>query len=131
MPPPITSTVRVVTLTREDFARADKRPDGARLSRRAEAAKPPQPMRFRMRLPGGTDVELFGIAVLCSLVHLLPQNLGPAGYTASRREILGITKDSDAFMTLSFLALPVIPHLKLTSLGLFDVDAFKFVDSDI
>lgn len=34
-------------------------------------------------------------------------------------------------MTLSFLALPVIPHLKLTSLGLFDVDAFKFVDSDI
>lgn len=54
---PITSTVRVVTLTREDFARADKRPDGARLSRRAEAAKPPQPMLFRMRLPGGTDVE--------------------------------------------------------------------------
>jgi len=28
------------------------------------------------------------------------------------------------FMTLSFLALPVIPHLKLTDRGLFDVDAF-------
>lgn len=54
---PFNSTVRVVTLTREDFARADKRPDGARLSRRAETAKPPQPMLFRMRLPGGTDVE--------------------------------------------------------------------------
>ena len=51
--------------------------------------------------------------------------------TALAYEHFGITKDSDAFMTLSFLALPVIPHLKLTSLGLFDVDAFKFVDSDI
>lgn len=51
--------------------------------------------------------------------------------TALAYERFGITKDSDAFMTLSFLALPVIPHLKLTSLGLFDVDAFKFIDSDI
>ncbi len=31
------------------------------------------------------------------------------------------------FMTLSFLALPVIPHLKLTDRGLFDGDAFRFV----
>jgi len=33
----------------------------------------------------------------------------------------------DPFMTLSFLALPVIPDLKLTDLGLVDVSAFKFV----
>jgi adenine deaminase len=31
-------------------------------------------------------------------------------------------------MTLSFLSLPVIPHLKITARGLFDVDAFQFVD---
>ncbi len=31
------------------------------------------------------------------------------------------------FMTLSFLALPVIPHLKLTDQGLFDGDAFRHV----
>jgi adenine deaminase len=31
------------------------------------------------------------------------------------------------FMALSFLALPVIPHLKLTDKGLVDVDAFKIV----
>lgn len=31
------------------------------------------------------------------------------------------------FMLLSFLALPVIPSLKITDLGLFDVDTFKFV----
>ena len=32
------------------------------------------------------------------------------------------------FMALSFLALPVIPELKLTDKGLFDVEKFKFVD---
>lgn len=31
------------------------------------------------------------------------------------------------FMTLSFMALLVIPHLKLSDLGLFDGDKFKFV----
>ena len=33
----------------------------------------------------------------------------------------------DPFMTLSFLALPVIPELKLTDRGLVDVTQFKFV----
>ena len=33
------------------------------------------------------------------------------------------------FATLSFLALPVIPHLKLTDRGLVDVDRFEFVSA--
>ncbi len=33
---------------------------------------------------------------------------------------------SAPFMTMSFLALPVIPHLKITDRGLFDVDSFSF-----
>ena len=33
----------------------------------------------------------------------------------------------DPFMTLSFLALPVIPELKLTDKGLFDVGRFAHV----
>ena len=41
--------------------------------------------------------------------------------------LLGV-KPVDPFMTLSFLALPVIPELKLTDLGLVDVDLFKHVD---
>jgi len=32
------------------------------------------------------------------------------------------------FMTLSFMALPVIPQLKMTDIGLFDVQKFEFVD---
>ena len=32
------------------------------------------------------------------------------------------------FMTLSFMALPVIPEIKITDKGLFDVNRFKFID---
>jgi len=35
---------------------------------------------------------------------------------------------SAPFMTLSFMALLVIPHLKLSDLGLFDGDAFKLIE---
>ncbi len=35
---------------------------------------------------------------------------------------------SDPFMALAFIALPVIPHLKITDLGLVDVDNFQFTD---
>jgi len=35
---------------------------------------------------------------------------------------------SAPFMTLSFMALLVIPHLKLSDLGLFDGDQFKLVE---
>lgn len=37
---------------------------------------------------------------------------------------------ADAFMTLSFLALPVIPDIKLTPQGLFNVQTFSFTDID-
>jgi adenine deaminase len=39
---------------------------------------------------------------------------------------IGCTLD-EPFQQLSFLALPVIPHLKLTDKGLFDVDVFQHV----
>ena len=38
------------------------------------------------------------------------------------------SKLSAPFMTLSFMALLVIPHLKLSDLGLFDGDDFKLLD---
>lgn len=34
----------------------------------------------------------------------------------------------EPFLTVAFLALPVIPHLKMTDRGLFDVDKFDFVE---
>ena len=35
---------------------------------------------------------------------------------------------SAPFMTMSFMSLSVIPHLKITPSGLFDVDTFNFTD---
>ena len=40
---------------------------------------------------------------------------------------LGIHADIDPFMALCFMALPVIPALKITDTGLFDVNAFRTV----
>lgn len=41
---------------------------------------------------------------------------------------LGVNPQIDPFMTLAFLALPVIPEIKLTDKGLFDVTKFSFID---
>ena len=43
------------------------------------------------------------------------------------RDLLGIRPYADPIMTMSFMALPVIPKLKLTDKGLFDVSRFSFV----
>lgn len=40
---------------------------------------------------------------------------------------LGIPEGVEPFMSLSFMALPVIPELKLTARGLFNVNLFSFV----
>jgi len=40
----------------------------------------------------------------------------------------GLKPDMDAFITLSFMSLPVIPKVKLTSKGLFSYDLFKFIE---
>jgi adenine deaminase len=42
-------------------------------------------------------------------------------------ETIGASDQFNPFLMLSFLALPVIPHLKLTDQGLFDVDQFKHI----
>jgi adenine deaminase len=41
-------------------------------------------------------------------------------------EQLGIRTQSDPFITLSFIALPVIPDVRLTDMGLFDVRRMEF-----
>ena len=53
-----------------------------------------------------------------------------ADYTAIDKMTKGSLGSTLAapFMTLSFMALLVIPHLKLSDLGLFDGDGFKFIE---
>jgi adenine deaminase len=44
---------------------------------------------------------------------------------------IGASDEFNPFLTLSFLALPVIPHLKMTDLGLFDVTRFKHINLSV
>ena len=74
-------------------------------------------------------------------VHSLGLDIGglmsslPAGELISRSSALyeraysmGVDRRLAAFMTLAFLSLAVIPHVKLLDTGLFDVDKFAFTD---
>ena len=68
------------------------------------------------------QLEVAGLMSTCSLREV-NERLG---------ELLVATRqlgrcDQNVFMLMSFLALPVIPHLKITDYGLIDVDAFKQV----
>lgn len=58
----------------------------------------------------------------------------PASYVAEKQQELnnfarqmGVNNYYDPFMTLAFLSLPVIPSLKLTDMGLVDVENFKLI----
>jgi len=81
--------------------------------------------------PMGGDVETAVLAL--PVAGLMSNEDGykvAADYTAidkMTKEELGSTLAAP-FMTLSFMALLVIPHLKLSDLGLFDGDRFKFME---
>lgn len=47
------------------------------------------------------------------------------------KDVLKINEAMEPFMTLAFLALPVIPDIKLTDRGLFDVRTFSFIDVSV
>jgi adenine deaminase len=65
---------------------------------------------------------------IAGLVSNQPANnvAGELSHVAKAATSLGV-KIEAPFMALSFLALPVIPHLKLTDKGLVDVDKFSIV----
>ncbi|MCD8308625.1 MAG: adenine deaminase [Clostridia bacterium] len=47
---------------------------------------------------------------------------------AEKAYAMGVDRQFDAFITLSFLSLAVIPELRVTDRGLFDVNKFAFTD---
>jgi adenine deaminase len=67
-------------------------------------------------------LPLAGLMSLQSLEQVAAQH---SRVTAASRALGGTLPDP--FMALSFLALPVIPELKLTDLGLVDVNRFQVV----
>jgi len=73
----------------------------------------------------GIDVLPLPIAGLMSEMPL-EQVVHSLGILNQRAKTMG-SPLKNPFMALSFLALPVIPELKLTDLGLVDVSTFSFV----
>ena len=68
-------------------------------------------------------LEIAGIMSEDSLVHV-NRDLEAAKEQAFA---LGVSRGIDPFMTLSFMSLPVIPSLRLTTRGVFDVGQQKYV----
>jgi adenine deaminase len=79
---------------------------------------------------------LAGGKVLASLALPIAGLMSPEPIRSIQEQLTGLTRAArdlgaslpDPFMTLSFLALPVIPELKITDHGLVDVDRFEPVD---
>lgn len=89
----------------------------------------------RLVAMGGGQVVVDGGEVKAELPLPIAGLMSPlaAPDVAAKVEALGAAAEAlgckldDAFMTMSFLALPVIPSLKLTDRGLVDVAAFDFI----
>lgn len=89
------------------------------------------------RIGGGMAVVEGGKAYSLSLdIAGLMSSLPADEYIAQSEKLLekaysmGVSRDFEAFMSLSFLALLVIPSIKLSDKGLFDADKFEFCSID-
>jgi adenine deaminase len=93
-----------------------------------------QAVHHLVKLGGGMAVVADGEVIadlalpIGGLMSLLNLEQVAAAYGALQEAYRTLEgKLADPFMALSFLALPVIPSLKLTDLGLVDVDRFQIV----
>ncbi len=88
-----------------------------------------------IQMQGGISVasgnEIYAMALpVAGLMSNLPAEKIAYNYEQIDKHAKRITGTplKSPYMTLSFMALPVIPSLKITDLGLFDVDRFGFVE---
>lgn len=75
----------------------------------------------------GGEISSFSLGI-CGLMseeepHIFIEKLG--NMIQKARE-LGVNEGIDPFTTLSFMALPVIPSLRITDMGMFNVDKWSF-----
>jgi adenine deaminase len=91
-------------------------------------------VRHLVDLGGGMAVVAGGRVLadlalpIAGLISPLPLEQVASAYGRLKKAYHGLGGTlEDPFMALSFLALPVIPALKLTDLGLVDVDRFQIV----
>ncbi len=75
------------------------------------------------RVMGSLPLELGGVMSLREADEFIPR-LDAIIRTAYE---MGVEREIDPFITLSFAALPVIPEIRITDCGLFDVRRFSFL----
>jgi adenine deaminase len=91
----------------------------------------------RLRALGGGFVAVQGGRVLAELALPFAGLMSLAPFETVREDLYALRAAvqamgcllSEPFLHLAFLALPVIPHLKITDFGLVDVDRFELVSS--
>ncbi|MDY4919568.1 MAG: adenine deaminase [Phascolarctobacterium sp.] len=90
--------------------------------------------RELMRVQGGYTLVYAGEVVgtvplpICGLMSdaNVDELIGSLERIAELAHAQGVPANIDPFISLSFMALPVIPKLKITDMGMFDVEKFKF-----
>lgn len=88
-----------------------------------------------VRVQGGYTLVREGQVVgtvplnICGLMSSAPTEelIKSLDEIAAKAHAQGVPDNIDPFISLSFMALPVIPRLKITDMGMFDVDKFEFV----
>lgn len=92
----------------------------------------------QLREIGGGFVLVSGGKVLHTVALPIMGLMSDAGFDAVHEEIgamtakaheMGVPEDISPLTLLSFLALPVIPSLRVTPRGLFDVEQMKFIEA--
>lgn len=66
---------------------------------------------------------------ICGLMSNAPAEelIGSLDKIAAEAHAQGVTDGIDPFISLSFMALPVIPKLRITDMGMFDTEKFEFI----
>ena len=78
---------------------------------------------------GGEAIGAVSLPVAGIMSDGTLENVNRELENAKKRALeLGVSKEIDPFMTLSFMSLPVIPTLRLTTHGVFDVTKWKYVE---
>ena len=80
------------------------------------------------RVQGGYTLAVDG-KILGTLMSFMPaETFIPAlDEMLKKAREAGVSDGIDPFITLSFMALPVIPELRITDMGVFDVTSFRFI----
>lgn len=66
---------------------------------------------------------------ICGLMSSAPAEelIGSLDEIAAKAHAQGVLDGIDPFISLSFMALPVIPKLRITDMGMFDTEEFEFI----